>query len=66
MNYRRKGYFIKEYRSQRDKDTSKGTSKPKGNEIKGTIDHLILSFAFYYNNNCYIYKDAKYGVGYWL
>jgi len=34
--------------------------------LRGTKKYLIKHFAFYYNNICQIYKNAKYGVSYWL
>ena len=33
--------------------------------LRGIKEYLINSFAYYYNNACRIYKDAKYGVSYW-
>jgi len=33
-------------------------------ELKGTKEYLIKSFAFCYNNAYYIYKDIKYRVSY--
>ena len=35
-------------------------------ELKGTQKCKIKYFAFYYDNSCLIYKEAKYGVSYWL
>jgi len=34
--------------------------------LRGTKECSIKHFAFYYNNTCQIYEDAKYGVSYWL
>ena len=33
--------------------------------LRGTKEYLINYFAFYYNNACQIYRDAKYSVSYW-
>jgi len=33
--------------------------------LRGTKECLIRHFTFCYNNICWIYKDAKYGVSYW-
>ena len=35
-------------------------------EFKGTQECIIKYFAFYYNNICQIYKEAKYGTSYQL
>ena len=35
-------------------------------EFKGTQECVVKHFAFYYNNVCQIYKEAKYGISYWL
>ena len=34
--------------------------------LRGTKECSINSFAYYYNNVCRIYEDAKYGASYWL
>ena len=34
--------------------------------LQGIKECLINSFVYCYNNACQIYKDAKYGVSYWL
>ena len=33
--------------------------------LRRTKEYLVKHFAFYYNNACQIYKDAKYSVSYW-
>ena len=35
----------------------KGTESKE--EFKGTQDYAVKYFAFYYNNTCQIYKEAK-------
>ena len=35
-------------------------------ELKGTWECKIKHFTFCYNNSYPIYKEAKYGVSYWL
>ena len=35
-------------------------------EFKGTQECKVKYFAFYYNNNCLVYKEAKYNTSYWL
>ena len=42
----------------------KGASEKK--EFKGTWECKLRHFAFYYNNNCLIYEEAKYSASYWL
>jgi len=45
----------------------KGTQKPQDTEeLKGTKRYVLKHFAFYYNNKCPVYKEAKYGANYWL
>ncbi len=34
-------------------------------EFKGIWEYIVKYFAFYYNNACQIYKEAKYGISYW-
>jgi hypothetical protein len=36
------------------------------NQIKGMRKCLIKYFAFYYNSACTVYKNTKYGAGWWL
>ena len=35
-------------------------------EFKGIRECKIRHFAFYYNDSCQVYKEAKYGISYWL
>jgi hypothetical protein len=35
------------------------------NQIKGIKECTTKHFAFYYNSTCIIYKDTKYGTGWW-
>ena len=35
-------------------------------EFKGIKEYTVKHFAFYYNNACQIYKEAKYSISYWL
>ena len=35
-------------------------------EFKGTQKYTVKHFAFYYNNICQIYKEAKYSISYQL
>ena len=35
-------------------------------KLKSIREYMIKSFAFYYNNYCPIYQEAKYGINYWL
>ena len=35
-------------------------------KLKGIRECIIKSFAFYYNDYCLIYQEAKYGVNYQL
>ena len=34
-------------------------------EFKGTQECIVKYFAFYYNNVCQIYKEAKYSTSHW-
>ena len=34
-------------------------------KLKGIKEYIIKNFAFYYNNYCLIYQEAKYGISYW-
>ena len=34
-------------------------------ELKRTRGCILKHFAFYYNDKCPGYKEAKYGVSYW-
>ena len=33
-------------------------------KLKGTKECAVKHFAFYYNNKCPVYKEAKYGISY--
>ena len=35
-------------------------------KLKGIREYIIKSFAFYYNNYCLIYQEAKYSASYQL
>ena len=42
-------------------------SNPKGSEeLKGIKGYIVKHFAFYYDNKCPVYKEAKYSTSYWL
>ena len=69
MKYRKQGYYARDCRNQnvtllRNIKRFKGISKKE--EFKGTWECKLRHFAFYYNNSCLIYKEAKYNVNYWL
>ena len=64
MGCGKKGYYVRDCRSK-NANAVKGIETPKdGNSLKGIRGYLIKHFAFYYNNACLIYKDAKYGVSF--
>ena len=47
--------YIKKFKGIKDRE-----------EFKGTWKYIVKNFAFYYNNACQIYKEAKYSISYWL
>ena len=66
MNYRKKGHNARDYKNNQSTNAVKGTIVPKEvKEFKGTRGYTVKHFAFYYNNRCYIYKEAKYRASYW-
>ena len=66
MNYRKKGYYARDYKDSWSTNVVKGTIAPREvEEFKGIRGYIVKYFAFYYNNRYYIYKEAKYRVSYW-
>ena len=68
----KQGYFARDCKGGQSNHTIKGTRLADGayvqrdnGALRGIKECLINSFAFYYNNICQIYKDAKYSVSYW-
>jgi hypothetical protein len=72
IKYNKKDHFVKEYGTAQGKLLGfKNRAQNKGilkdnNQIKGIRECLIKHFTFYYNSTCIIYKDTKYGTGWWL
>ena len=65
MNYKKKGHYTRDYKDSQSTNIVKGTIIPREvKEFKGTRGYIVKYFAFYYNNRCYIYKEAKYRVSY--
>ena len=65
MNYRKKGYYARDYRDSWSTNIVKGTTAPREvEEFKGIRGYIVKYFTFCYNNQCYIYKEAKYRVSY--
>ena len=65
MNYRKRGYYARDYRDGWGTNAVKGTTASREvEEFKGTRGYIVKYFAFYYNNRCYTYKEAKYRVSY--
>ena len=63
----RKGHFVKDYKGGQQNHTVKGTNILKDNDqVKVIREYLIKYFAFYYNSAYRVYKDTKYGTGWWL
>jgi hypothetical protein len=66
MKCGRQGHFARDCKQGQRTDAAKGTSKPQSREeIKGTRECTIQSFAFCYNDHCPVHQDAKYGASYW-
>jgi hypothetical protein len=72
MKYSKKSHFIKECGTMQGKPLGfRNRAQNKGileddNQIKGTRECLIKYFTFCYNSACIVYKDTKYGTGWWL
>jgi hypothetical protein len=72
MKYSKKGHFARECGTVQGKLLGfKNRAQNKStleddNRIKGIRECLIKHFAFYYNSTCTVYKDTKYGAGWWL
>src|SRR5271170_1934157 len=69
MNYRKKGYYARDYKNQsavplRNIERFKGTESKE--ELKGTRGCATRHFTFYYNDRYQIHEEAKYGASYWL
>ena len=63
----RKGYFTKNYKGGQQNYIVKDTNILKDDDwVKVIKEYLIKYFAFYYNSACRVYKDTKYGAGWWL
>ena len=70
MKYKKQGHYARNCGNQsvtllRNIERFKGTNK-KEEEFKGTWKCKLRHFAFYYNDSYPVYKEAKYGVSYWL
>ena len=64
MKCGRKGYFIKDYKGGQQNYAVKGTNILRDDDwVKVIRECLIKYFAFYYNSECKVYKDAKYSTG---
>ena len=68
MKYKKQGYYARNYRNQsatplRNIKRFKGANKKE--QFKGTQECKLRHFAFYYDDNCLVYKKAKYGANYW-
>ena len=51
MNYKKKGYYTKNYKDSQSTNIVKGTIVPReGEEFKGIRGYIVRYFAFYYNN----------------
>ena len=62
-----KGHFAKNCKRGQQNYTVKGTNILRDdNRVKVIRECLIKHFTFYYNSACRVYKDAKYGIGWWL
>jgi hypothetical protein len=72
MKYGKKGYFVKKCGTVQGKPLRfRNRAQNKGilendNQIKGIRECLIKHFAFYYNSAYTVYKNTKYGTGWWL
>ena len=65
IKYKKQGYYTRDYRQDQRTNIVKGTSILYSKEkLKGIKKYIIKSFAFYYNNYCPVYQDAKYSVSY--
>ena len=69
MKCGKQGHYIRNCQNQsmillRNIKRFKGANEKK--EFKGTQECKLRHFAFCYNNNCLIHKEAKYNVNYWL
>ena len=63
----RKGYYAKDYKGGQQNYIVKGTNILRdNNRVKVIKKCLIKHFAFYYNSACKVYKNAKYGIEWWL
>jgi hypothetical protein len=58
-------YSIKKPLRFRNKAQSKSISE-NNNQIKGMRECTIKHFTFCYNSTYIVYKDTKYGTGWWL
>ena len=66
INYKKKEYHTRDYRDGQNTNAVKGTIVPREvEEFKGIRGYTVKYFTFYYNNQYYIYKEAKYKVSYW-
>ena len=67
MNYRKKGYYARDYKDNWGTNAVKGTIIPgEVEEFKGIRGYIVKYFTFYYNNRYYLYKEVEHGVNYWL
>jgi len=41
------------------------TTLKRTKEFKKTRGCVVKHFAFYYDNGCQVYEEAKYGISYW-
>jgi hypothetical protein len=65
MNYRKKGYYARDYKDNWGTNAVKGTIIPREvEEFKGIRGCIVKYFIFCYNNRCHVYKEVKYGVSY--
>ena len=65
MNYKKKGYYARDYRDSQSTNIIKGTIAPREmEEFKGTKGYIVKYFIFYYNNKCHVHKEVKYKINY--
>ena len=67
IKYGKKGYFTKNCKRGQQNYAVKGINILRDDDrVKVIRECLIKYFAFYYNSACKVYKDTKYGTGWWL
>ena len=69
MNYERQSHFTRDCKRKGLRpviNRLRGTKTPQNTkELKRTRGCVVKHFAFYYDNRCPIYKEAKYSASYW-